>query len=207
MLYFAPTNHNSYHHEYIEIEEYNEKTGLLKLKEPFEFYHYGGGDQSDDWGGIDVRCEVILLTRNVQIVGDGSNDWGCALMTTDRIEFDQSIRVGRMILKNIEVYQGGQEDTYKAAIRYEGASRSEISVVDGVSVWGGNAKNLNIKTSKNITVKNSSFLGGSQVGIILETVENVHLDNIFLGDIKRRILNKFLQTVDKEGGIAFCSFN
>lgn len=82
-------------------------------------------------------------------------------MTTDRIEFDQSVRVGRMILKNIEIYQGGQEDTYKAAIRFEGATISDISVVDGVSAWGGNAKILNIKTSSNINVKNSSFLGGS----------------------------------------------
>ena len=65
MLYFAPTNHNSNHHEYIEILEYNPKTGLLILKEPFQFYHFGGGDVSDEWGGIDVRCEVILLTRNV----------------------------------------------------------------------------------------------------------------------------------------------
>jgi hypothetical protein len=34
----------------------------------------------------------------------------------------------------------------------------------------------------------------------------VHLDNIFLGDIKRRFTNPNLQTIDKEGGVAFCSF-
>ena len=103
MLYFAPTNHNPTHHEYLKIKEYNPKTGLLKLSKAFKYYHYGGSDVSDDWGGIDARCEVILLSRNVQIVGDNSNDWGCALMTTDRIEFDKTIRIGTMILSNIEI--------------------------------------------------------------------------------------------------------
>lgn len=34
----------------------------------------------------------------------------------------------------------------------------------------------------------------------------MHLDGIFVGDIKRRFLNVNLQTIDKEGGVAFCSF-
>lgn len=35
----------------------------------------------------------------------------------------------------------------------------------------------------------------------------MHLDNIFLGDIRRRFTNVNLQTIDKEGGVAFCSFS
>ena len=93
-------------------------------------------------------------------MADQSNDWGCAIVTTDRIEFDQTVRIGRMILHDIEVYKGGQEDTYKSAIRFEGATRSEINELDGVVSWGGNAKQLNIKASKNLNVKNSVFLGG-----------------------------------------------
>lgn len=34
----------------------------------------------------------------------------------------------------------------------------------------------------------------------------MHLDNIFVGDIKRRLLNINLSTIDKEAGVAFCSF-
>lgn len=65
-----------------------------------------------------------------------------------------------MILDNVEVYKGGQEDTYKSAIRYEGAARALTSKVTNSVAWGGNAKPLIIKASKNINVVNSTFLGG-----------------------------------------------
>lgn len=160
-IYFAPTNMQTWHHEYKEIEEYNSDTGKLTLTDPFDFYHYGGDASiADDFGGLDMRGEVILLTRNIKVVGEESNDWGCTIVTADRVEADRSVRTGSMILDNVEIYRGGQKDTYKSAIRYEGAARSLISVVDGSVAWGGNAKPLIIKASKNITVKNSSFLGG-----------------------------------------------
>lgn len=183
-VYFAPTNMQPYHHEYKQVKDYSASSGLLTLTEPLEFYHFGA-DQSTaaDYNGLDMRGEVILLTRNIKVVGDASNDWGCAMVTADRVEADRSVRTGTMILDNVEVYRGGQEDTYKSAIRYEGAARAtESKVVDSVA-WGGNAKLLMIKASKNINVINSTFLGGFQVGIILQTVTNVHLNGVFLGDI------------------------
>ena len=206
-VYFAPTNMNSYHHEYKEISAYDTVNGILTLTESLDFYHYGDDASiADTFNGLDMRGEVILLTRNIKVVADETNDWGCTIVTADRVEADRSVRTGTMILDHVEVYKGGQEDTYKSAIRYEGAARATESLVDGSVAWGGNAKPLIIKTSKNITVKNSSFLGGFQVGIYIQTVDNVHLDNIFLGDIRRRFTNPNLQTIDKEGGVAFCSF-
>lgn len=120
-VYFAPTNLQAYHHEYREILEYLPDTGLLKVTEPFEFYHFGGDSTVDYYNGVDMRGEVINLTRNVRVVGDNVNDWGCTILNADRMEADRSIRIGRMTLDNVEVLRGGQEDTYKAGIRYEGA--------------------------------------------------------------------------------------
>lgn len=97
-----------------------------------------------------MRGEVLLLSSNVKVIGDDSEDWGCTIVTADRMEADRSMRVGKMILNNVEVYRGGQEDTYKSAIRYEGARLGTISAVVGSVAWGGNAKPLIIKTSKNI---------------------------------------------------------
>jgi len=111
-------------------------------------------------------------------------------VNTDRVEFDKTVRIGRLVLDNVEVYRGGQEDTYKAAIRYEQTTRAvDINRVVNSVVWGGNAKNLLIKASRNIEVTDSTFLGGSQVGVILQTVTNVHLNRVFVGDVIRRILN------------------
>ena len=160
-VYFAPTNMQSYHHEYMEIEEYIASTGKLTLTNGFDYYHYGeDASIADDFNGLDMRGEVILLTRNIRVVGEESNDWGCTIVTSDRVEADRSVRTGTMILDNVEVYRGGQKDTLKSAIRYEGATRSLTSLVDGTVAWGGNAKPLIIKTSHNINVKNSAFLGG-----------------------------------------------
>lgn len=72
--------------------------------------------------------------------------------------------------------------------------------------WGGNAKNLIIKTSQNVNVSNSAFIGGKQVGVILQTVQDVHVDNIIVAGVERRITNVNLQTIDKEAGLSFCSF-
>ena len=206
-IYFAPTNMHPWHHEYMEIEEYNAATGEITLTEELEYYHYGADASiADQYGGLDMRGEVILLTRSIRIVGDSSNDWGCTIVCSDLIEADRSIRTGIMIFDNVEVYRGGQEQTYKSAIRYEGAQLADASYVDGSVVWGGNSKQLIIKASKNIRIQNSTFLGGEQVGVYLQAITNVHLDNIFVGDVKRRYLNPKLMTIDKEGGIAFCSF-
>ena len=189
-IYFAPTNMQPYHHEYREIASYDAAQGLLTLTDALDYYHYGGdASVADDFNGLDMRGEVILLTRNIRVVAEESNDWGCTIVTADRVEADRSVRTGTMILNNVEVYKGGQEDTYKSAIRYEGAARATTSMVENTVAWGGNAKPLIIKTSKNITVKNSVFLGGYQVGIYLQTVDNVHLDGVFLGDIRRRFTN------------------
>lgn len=41
-----------------------------------------------------MRGEVRLLTRNVKIVGEATNDkWGGNVLTMDRMEFDGSFRV------------------------------------------------------------------------------------------------------------------
>lgn len=119
-VYFAPTNLQAYHHEYRVIAEYLPASGKLTVTEPFEFYHHGG-DSSIGKYGVDMRGEVINLTRNVRVVADDDNDWGCTILNSDRVEADRSIRVGRMTLDNVEVLRGGQEDTYKAGIRFEGS--------------------------------------------------------------------------------------
>ena len=207
-LYFAPTNMQPWHGEYMEISEYNSKTGKLVLTEPFEWYHFGGDSTAAKYNGIDMRCEIVLLTRNVKVIGESSNDWGGAIVTADRIEEDRTFRIGKMTLDNVEVYRCGQEDTYKSAIRFEGAMKGAPGekVVEGSVVWGGNGKNLIIKTSKNVIVNNSAFVGAQQVGVQLQTVNNVHLNGLFVADVRRRILNANLMTIDKEAGISLCSF-
>ena len=122
------------------------------------------------------------------------------------INFDQTVQVGSAIINNVEIYRGGQVNTYKSGIRFEGHLRGNSTVENSV-VWGGIAKPLYIKTSKNISIKDTSLIGGYQFGAMIRTVTNVNLDGMFVADIKRRFLNPNNLDIDKEGGIALCSFD
>lgn len=63
-----------------------------------------------------------------------------------------------------------------------------------------------LKLSNHVRVTDSAFIGGLQLSVILTTTDDVHLDNIFVGDLKRRPkTSSNTAVVDMEGGIAFCS--
>ena len=66
------------------IDTYNKATGELTLTTSFNYYHWGAPNPptASDFGGVDMRGEVILLTRNIQIEGEDLDDWGCTIVTT-----------------------------------------------------------------------------------------------------------------------------
>jgi len=90
------------------------------LKEAFEFYHFGQDFTTAKlYSGVDTRGEVRLLTRNIKVIGDDDGDkWGGNILTTDRMEWDGTIRMGTTQLDYVEVAQCSQENTYNAAIRF-----------------------------------------------------------------------------------------
>jgi hypothetical protein len=49
------------------VNFYGETTGLLELKKPFQFYYWGTSNlTSFNSTGVDMRGEVILLTRTIK---------------------------------------------------------------------------------------------------------------------------------------------
>lgn len=78
-----------------------------------------------------MRAEVLLLTRNIQIVGSNDNGWGGQILTSDYLEADgETMRIGITILSNVEIYNCSQRDTYKAALRFENAKLGSSKVTD-----------------------------------------------------------------------------
>jgi len=53
-----------------------------------QHYHYGSLAVSTAYDGLDIRAEVILLTRNVKITGDDTDGWGGQFVTGDLLEFN-----------------------------------------------------------------------------------------------------------------------
>ena len=79
--------------------------GLLTLDKDLDYYHYGeGASTADEYNGIDVRGEVLLLSRNIKILGEDNDGWGGQVMVTDMFESDGTWRKGSIIMDNVQVY-------------------------------------------------------------------------------------------------------
>lgn len=68
-LYFAPTTMQEEQSDYLTIVSYDTATGTLELDDFFSHYHWGqdNAPTPEEFGGIDMRGEVILLSRNIKI--------------------------------------------------------------------------------------------------------------------------------------------
>lgn len=101
----APTTINWFEADYAVITSYNNVTGVVTLDRPMSNYHYGAQVSTGaKYSGVDMRGEVMLLSRNIRIVGNDSNAWGGQVLTGDFIEADGTSRTGYTFMDNVEIY-------------------------------------------------------------------------------------------------------
>ena len=75
------------------------------MKEPLKYYHWGDGDSTaDEYNGVDMRGEVILLSRNIKIKGEDAEGWGGQVLATDYFENDGTWRKGQIIFDNVQLF-------------------------------------------------------------------------------------------------------
>jgi hypothetical protein len=74
----AATSYDSLASEDVIISAYDTVTGIATLKTPLQFYHWGQATSTaSEYNGVDIRGEVMHLTRNILIQGEDVEDWGC----------------------------------------------------------------------------------------------------------------------------------
>jgi hypothetical protein len=70
-----------------------------------------------------MRGEVGILSRNIVIKGDGVDDWGGQVLTTDSLELssvgESVFRYGETVLEYVEIYNCSQAWSERAALRFE----------------------------------------------------------------------------------------
>jgi len=117
----------------LTVQSYDIETGDVTFTSGFLFYHFGAEESTgEDYNGVDMRGEVLLLTRNIKIEGTTEDNWGCQLLTADVSEYDVAKdkdidRKGQLIMKNVEMERCSQRDNY-AGIRFENV-KSEPSII------------------------------------------------------------------------------
>lgn len=100
------------------------------LTAALDFYHFGAPSSTGtDYQGVDMRGEVILLTRNVKIQGDMTeNDYAGQFVTADAFQLsvdgEETLLSGLTVLKNVEIFNMGQKNTPRAALRIQNSKRT-----------------------------------------------------------------------------------
>lgn len=190
--------------EYRTIAAY--QGGVVTLDAPLKHYHYGDFSSTEqDYNGVDIRGEVILLSRNIKVQGDGVDGWGGQIMATDIFEFDGTWRKGQIHFDHVQVYNCSQRDTFKAAIRFEGATGGS-SVIKNSVVHNSLAWSISILKSNNVKLLNSAFVGSLAIGVHMDFVRDVVMDGCFTGDTLKRRFTAGDMVVDKEACNAICSY-
>jgi len=83
----APTAINWFEKDYAVIKAYDNDSGIVTLDRTLNHYHFGAATSTGpDYSGVEMRGEVILLSRNIKIAGIDTEAWGCQVVTSDFLE-------------------------------------------------------------------------------------------------------------------------
>jgi hypothetical protein len=204
-LAFAPTDMKYDTSEEGTVKSY--KAGVIELEAPLKWYHFGAAKSTaDKYEGIDMRGEVLSLSRNIKIIGTKEDDWGVQILTADIMELDGEFRNGKLYLDSVEVEYGGQKDTRSAAIRIEAAITNK-HVVKNSAIHEGPGWMFHGIRSKGMTLENNIFWGGNQVGVAWNQVMDSNFYNNFVGWVTPRTDLEAIgmANLDVMGGALFCS--
>ena len=194
------------------VKAYDSETGKITLHGSVVYNHYGTAESTaDKYNGVDIRGEVLLLSRNIRIVGEDVWSWGCQVVTSDTVEFDMETmetktRVGQMLIDNVEIYNCSQIDTERAALRFEQALSSHQRVTNS-AVHNGLGWGARVIDSKNVEMNNNIFFSFRPVVVGIDSTQNMTFDSNFAGgSVERTTFESLDQVVDKAGLVCVCSY-
>jgi len=164
-LALLPTALQHQHTDYLYVQSYNRETGVVTFTDKAKFYHWGQSmSTADNYNGVDMRGEVVLLTRNVKVIGDDTDSWGGQIVVSDNIEDSGVKRSGQLTMDHVEVYNCSQMNTFRSAIRFEGVNNL-TQVVRNVAVHGSLSWSISSQFSSNVLIEDSAFIGARQIGL------------------------------------------
>jgi hypothetical protein len=106
-IYLAPTSFSSTSGEFAVISAIDSTT--ITLTEATSNYHYGASESTATIYNdiVDIRGEVVNLTRNVKIQGDSTSptdDGGGQIVCGDTIDFSGATYTCNLIMDNVELF-------------------------------------------------------------------------------------------------------
>jgi len=202
----APTSYAYWAGEEAFIDSYDAGTGAVVLDRALTYYHWGAAESTGaDYSGLDMRGEVLILTRKIRIVGQDEDGWGGQVLTADVVESDGTDRTGMLQMDSVEVYNCSQVDTHYAAIRFDNALTMGHRVTNS-AIHNGLGWGLKAESSRNLNITGNVFFSFRQIGVCFDSVQNVVYDsNVFAVVVDRPTREMTGMGQDTQGGIAVCS--
>jgi len=203
-LGLSPTSYELLAADYVHVTSYDNITGLVTINSTLLHYHWGAPTSTaSQYNGVDIRGEVMILSRNIIISGENIEGWGGQIVTSDTIEGDLTVRYGSTIMNNVEVYNCSQVNTLKAAIRFEGAAGA-YSHVSNCSFHNGLGWGVNILNSANVRFEGNTVFSFKPIGVGVMTARNITIHNNIVSYIYERDLGKLETFVDWRAGMTIC---
>lgn len=89
-----PTATQPLHSDYATITSYDKQTGDLVISSGLKYYHFGQAQSTLDKYGVEMRGEVVLLDRNVRVMGEDTDSWGGQILVSDSKDDDGKLHSG-----------------------------------------------------------------------------------------------------------------
>lgn len=201
-----PTGFDSVAVDFAIVTAYNSATGVVTLDRPMNYAHFGANQSTGNlYNGVDIRGEVVLLSRNIRIVGNNTENWGCQIVTTDFEEANLIWRFGNTFMDNVEIYNCSQFDTLMAALRFDGANGAWSQVQNSV-IHHGLGIAVEVNGASNVALINNTIFDFYKFGVNIQSSNNVTLNGNIVGEIRNRGLVTLDGAMDPSGGIVLCAF-
>ena len=107
------------------IASYQPSSGIVTCQEKLKGFHYGDSESTVGEYGVDLRAEVALLSRDIEVRASTDDlgpilrkPWGCRVLVSDFFEPDLTYRTGSLEMDSVSVYNCSQLFTHKAAIKF-----------------------------------------------------------------------------------------
>jgi hypothetical protein len=167
--------------------------GTITFSAALAYDHYGSASPtvSNEYGTLDMRAGVALLTRNIVIRGDDSNGerWGCRVLVYGMRDSDIVMK-GSVDLDSVEIRHCGQKNTASAGLMFQSTWAGTESRIRNSALHSCVGYCLSLQTASNLTIfSNVLYFAEKYLVYSGEVMDLTFSDNLLIHAQKRDDIN------------------
>ena len=213
-LGITPSGRDYTQRDFCVVQAINGKNVTLAV--PLVYTHYGAAAiDATKTGTIDIRAEVLHLTRNIVVQGTNEDRWGAHVVTAHNNDSGFSNgqlvsvqRKGFAIIDHVEFVNCSQYDTDKAAVRFSNffalSSTDKQSSVSNSAVHNGLGIGVMVTSANNVLVDNNVVFYHHIGGIWMKNSNSTTITNNVVGGMDTRYWSAETR-LDELAGFNLCN--